>query len=433
MGGHIIMSQKEIQRIDIIHKVINKKMKQTTASKLLHLSYRQTNRIVNAIRNQGVEAIIHSNRGKSPHNKLPDHTVKDILCIYPQIYPDFGPTFAAEKLFENHNISISKESLRAILITNNIPYPTRKKNRSICHVWREPKECFGEMILVDGSHHRWLEDRLDKEFCLMLYVDDATGHIWGRFYEYEGVFPALHSLMLFVKKYGIPHSFYIDRHSTYFTTREADVEEELRALKPDTQFARVVKSLPAEIIFAHSPQAKGRVERQFNTLQDRLIKEMRLRNISSIDEANAFLEEYLPVFNKKFARCPQSNQSLFTFIKKGFDFKWTFAVKHKRTIHNDYTIRWKNRLFVVNNPSITLKRKRVMVKLALNGEMLFTTKTKHLRVTEITDKHLELAKKNKKMLLRIAKQFSKYQRSKKSYYDQLAYCNNPEFYQSFRF
>jgi len=431
MGGHIIMSKKELYRINILQKVINKQMKQTTASKLLHLSFRQTNRLFNNIKKYGIASIVHGNRGKSSKRKLCKDTIDEIICIYEQLYPDFGPKFASEKLFENHDISISKESLRQILINNDIPYPKRKTNRSICHVWREPKECFGEMILVDGSHHRWLENRLDKEFCLMLYVDDSTGHIWGRFYEYEGTFPALHSLMLFVKKYGIPHSIYIDRHSTYFTTRESNTDENLRALKPATQFARVVKSIGSEIIFANSPQAKGRVERQFNTLQDRLVKEMRLLNISSIDDANIFLEEYLPTFNKKFSRTPKNNSSLFNTVPKNFDFKWTFAVKHDRSINNDYTIRWNNRLFFINNPSITLKRRKVDIKLALDGEMLFSTKTKRLRVTEITDKHLELAKKNKKMLLRIAKQYS-HRKAKKSYYDYLAYSNSPDFFNSFK-
>ncbi|MFC1512636.1 ISNCY family transposase [bacterium] len=431
MGGHIILSQKELYRINILQKVINKRMKQITASNLLHLSFRQTNRLVNNIKKHGIDSIAHSNRGKSSKRKFSKKFVDNIISIYTQLYYDFGPTFACEKLTDNHNITISSEALRNILISNNIPYPKRKTNRSNCHIWREPKEHFGEMILVDGSHHRWLEDRLDQEFCLMLYVDDATGHIWGKFYEYEGTFPCLHSLMLFVKKYGIPHSIYIDRHSTYFTTRDTSTEEDLRALKPDTQFARVVKSIGTELIFANSPQAKGRVERQFGTLQDRLVKEMRLLNVSSIDKANEFLEQYLSVFNKKFSRSAKANSSLFTPVKKDFDYKWTFAIKHDRVIHNDYTIRWKNRLFVINNPSISLKRKKVEIKLSLDGEMFFTTKTKRLRTNEITDKDLELAKKNKKMLLRIAKQYS-YNKAKKSYYDHLAYCNSPNFYNSFK-
>ncbi|MFC1512461.1 ISNCY family transposase [bacterium] len=430
MGGNIIMSQKEIQRIDIIHKVLNKNLKQTEASKLMHLSYEQTNRIISKVKKHGIHIIAHGNRNTVSLKKIPQDTIDEIICIYEQLYPDFGPKFASEKLFENHAISISKESLRQILINNDIPYPKRKRNSSICHVWREPKHCFGEMILVDGSHHRWLEDRLDKEFCLMLYVDDATGHIWGRFYEYEGTFPAIHSFKLFVEKYGIPHSLYIDRHSTYFTTREPNIDEELKALRPATQFARVAKSIGTHIIYANSPQAKGRVERQFNTLQDRLVKEMRLLNISSIHEANKFLEDYLPAFNEKFARHPKSNASLFNTVPKNFEYKWTFAIKDKRSINPDYTIRWNNRLFSVNNPSISFKRRKVIIKLALNGDMLFLTKTKRLRVTEITDKHLELAKKNKKMLLRIAKQYTQ-KKSKKSYFDKLAYCNSPNFYNSF--
>jgi transposase len=431
MQGHIIMSKKELYKIDIIQKVINKTMKQTTASQLLNLSFRQTNRLVNNVRKFGISAIAHGNRAKSSKRKFSAKFVANITSIYSEIYSDFGPTFATEKLLENHNISISKEALRRILIEQNIPYPRRKTNRAKCHVWRKPKDHIGEMIIIDGSHHRWLEDRLDQEFCLMLYIDDASGQVWGRFYEYEGTFPALHSFMLFSQKYGFPDSIYIDRHSTYFTTRESSIEEDLKAKKPDTQFARVVKGCNAKIIYANSPQAKGRVERQFNTLQDRLVKEMRLRNISSIEDANAFLEYYWPIYNQKFSRQPLYPASLFKPVPQNFDYKWTFAIQDHRVINNDYTIRWKNRLFVINNPSITLKRRKLEIKLSLDGDMLFTTKTKRLRVTEITEQHLKLAKKNKKELLRIAKQYS-YNKSKKSYYDYLAYCDNPNFYNSFR-
>ncbi|MFC1546498.1 ISNCY family transposase [bacterium] len=430
MEENITMSQKELLRIKVLSKVLEGTMKQVIAANLLNLTTVHINRIIQQARKTNIyQALAHKNRGNPSNRKLSNKLVNKIVSLYKKKYYDFGPTFACEKLLEIHNVSISKESLRHILINHQIPYPARKaKSTAKCHVWRERKHNFGQMIQLDGSHHRWFENRLDQEICLMIYIDDATNDLFARFYEYEGIFPALDSLKRFVKKYGIPRSIYADKHSTYKTTRQPSHEELLKAERAKTQFAKVCASLRIELIPAHSPQAKGRVERSAETLQDRLIKELRLNNISSIPKANAFLDNiFLPNFNRKFKKRPKSSISLFEPVPKNFDYKWTFVISEHRTISSDFTISWKNRLFLLLNRSITMKRKKVLVKQALDGDLQFATKDKIIRVHEITEKDLQRAKHNQKQLAKLAKHCN-YKKAKKSWMDKYYIATNRSFY-----
>jgi len=274
------------------------------------------------------------------------------------------------------------------------------------------------MIQIDGSHHRWLENRLDQEFCLMAFVDDATGQLFGRFYEDEGIFPILDSFLAFVRRYGIPRSVYLDRHSTYKTTRQPSVDEQLSDTHPLTQFERVMKSLGVLVIHARSPQAKGRVERCFQTLQDRFVKEMRLAGIQTISAANDFLKAYLPDYNKRFSVAPKNKNKLFEKVPASYDLKWTFAVSDTRTIGNDFTIRWNNRLFLLLDPSLTLKGLKVEIKQALNGDLRFSThQNKILAVKEISEHDLRRSKNNRPPLSDLLKQKDCHPKSKKSWMD----------------
>jgi hypothetical protein len=430
MEENITMSQKELSRIKILSKVLEGTMKQVIASNLLNLTPRHVNRIIKTARRTNIyHALVHKNRGNPSNRKFSNKLVNKILSLYKKKYYDFGPTFAVEKLLECHNINICKETMRNILINHQIPYPSRKsKSNAKCHIWRERKHNFGQMIQLDGSHHRWFENRLDQEICLMIYIDDATNELFARFYEYEGVFPALDSLKRFVKKYGIPRSIYADKHSTYKTTRQPSVDELLRVEKAKTQFAKVCSSLGIELIPANSPQAKGRVERSAETLQDRLIKELRLNNISSIQKANHFLDNtFLPNFNLKFRKLPKNPESLFEPVPKDFDYKWTFVLSEPRTISNDFTISWYNRLFLLLNRSITMKLKKILVKQALDGDLQFSTKHKILRFKEITDKDLYRAKYNQKQLAKLAKHCN-FKKAKKSWMDKYYIATNRSFY-----
>lgn len=423
------MSRKELSRIKVLQKVLDCRITQIEAGTLLKLTARHINRIICLAKKIGLyKALAHKSRGKTSNRKINDSSINNIIAICKKHYFDFGPKFATEKLHENHTIKISKETLRNIFIKNNIPYPKRKQNKGICHVWRQRRSHFGEMIQIDGSHHRWLEDRLDQEFCLMIYVDDATSQIYARFYEYEGIFPALDSLMRFVKIYGTPKSIYSDKHSTYITSREPSIDELLQAQRAKTQFVKVLDSLNIEHIAAHSPQAKGRVERVAETLQDRLVKELRLHNIKSIKNANDFLDNfYLQKHNKQFAKPPLNTTPLFAPTPSNLDYKWTFAISDTRTIANDFTISWNNRLFLLLNRCLSIKRKKVLIKQSLEGDLQFSTKDKLLSVKEITKNDLSFAKRNAVLLNKIAKEYH-YKKSKKSWMDNYYIATNRSFF-----
>lgn len=235
---------------------------------------------------------------------------------------------------------------------------------------------------MDGSHHEWLEERGPK-LVLMGYVDDATNRVFGRFYDHEGVYPAMDSLCRYIRLYGRPVNLYLDKHSTYKTTREPSLDELLRGESAKTQFERACKELRIEVIHAHSPQAKGRIERVFGTLQDRLIKEMRLESISTIDEANEFLERFLPRYNKQFAREPLKGGDLHRRLPRGMKLKDIFCLKAKRTITNDYGVKWRGRQFLIETPSIAIRRRKVEVREHFDGQMEIKFNGRYLKFKEV--------------------------------------------------
>ena len=382
----IAMSRKELNRLPILHKVMDKRLTQLEAAKMLELSVRHTRRIIKKIRAKGDEAIIHGNRGKISPGKLPQSIEKEIVLLLKKKYYDFGPTFAAEKLFELEKIKISKEKLRQIMVQYEVKYPKRKDPGNV-HQWRERKHHIGEMIQMDGSDHDWLEGRGPK-MVLMGYIDDATSRIFGQFYEYEGTFPAMNSFRGYIKKYGLPFSFYIDRHSTYKTTRQPTIEEDLKMEFPKTQFGRLLNELSVKIIYARSPQAKGRIERAFGTLQDRLTKEMRLAGISTLEQANEFLKEYLPKHNAKYAVAPAKRTNLHKPVPKHLNIEEIFCIKEFRSITNGYTIQWKNRIFLIRDPSITMKKQRVCVMEHFDGNITLKLNGKYLSFEEVTIKDI---------------------------------------------
>jgi len=417
MEGDIVLRKHELERLRILHMVLDQKMSQKAASNILGISYRQTKRLVKRIKTRGDSAITHANRGKPSPKKMAAQLEKQVLTLYSAHYSDFGPTLANEKLQQQHGLTLSTEKLRRVLIQHDLWKPHSKGN-SLCHSWRQRKDFEGEMIQIDGSHHRWLENRLDQEFCLMAFVDDATGKLFGRFYEYEGIFPIFDSFLAFIRRYGIPRSVYLDRHSTYKTTRQPSVDEQLSDTHPLTQFERVMKALGVLVIHARSPQAKGRVERCFQTLQDRLVKEMRLAGIQTISAANDFLKAYLPDYNKRFSVAPKNKNKLFKKVPASYDLKWTFAVSDTRTIGNDFTIRWNNRLFLLLHPSLTLKGRKVEIKQALNGDLRFSThQNKILAVKEISEHDLRRSKNDRSPFSDLLKQKDCHPKSKKSWMD----------------
>lgn len=374
----IAMTQEELKRLHVIRKVIDKSITQLEAAGIIGLCLRQIQRIVKAVRIEGDKGIINKSRGQLSNRALSDKIKEKALKFYKEKYRDFGPTLGSEKLFEIDKIKLNDETLRLWLLQAGIPYKKRKARPH--RQWRERKHSFGEMIQMDGSHHDWFEGRC-PECVLMGYIDDATGRPFGRFYSYEGTLPAMDSFKRYIKKYGIPASIYLDKHPTYKSTKKQTIEEELNNAEPLSQFSRAAKELGVDVIYADSPQAKGRIERLFKTFQNRLIKEMRLRGIKSPEEGNKFLTHYLPAYSKRFAVVPANDTDLHRSVPKYIDLEAVFCVKTIRALRNDFTVAHNNRLYQVeDNPNT----EKVTVEERVDGSIHISCRNTNLKFKEIT-------------------------------------------------
>lgn len=377
-GKDIIMaSQRELKRLHVVQKVIEGALKQTEAAAMLSLSIRQTGRIVSRVKEEGHRGVVHRSRGRESNRKLPQEVKDQVLGLYRKNYEGFGPTLAQEKLLERDGISISDETLRGWLIEAEL---WKKKRKGRQHrQWRPRKARYGQMIQADGSHHDWFEGR-GPACVFMGYIDDATGKVYGGFYEYEGTIPAMDSFRRYIRKYGLPMSLYMDKHTTYKATGKPTIEDELNGTEPVSEFGRALQELGVQLIHAHSPQAKGRVERLFGTLQDRLVKEMRLRGVSSIAEANEFLKEYLPIYNRRFGKKAAEAENLHRPIAKGLNLDRILCIKTERTLRNDFTIAHDRKLYQIEEAITT---KKLLVEEYTDGSMAIWCRDKKMKFRQI--------------------------------------------------
>ncbi|MDP3049631.1 MAG: ISNCY family transposase [Thermodesulfovibrionales bacterium] len=374
----IVLKQRELKRLHVIHKALDETLKQVEAAEILSLSARQIRRIIKKVRVEGDVGIIHKARGKESNRRLPKKIKDKAIKIYREKLKGFGPTLASEKLLEMEGIEINEDTLRKWLITSGDWQKIRKSRKH--RQWRERKHHVGEMIQIDGSNHDWFEGR-GPECVLMGYIDDATGKVFARFYDYEGTMPAMDSFKRYVKKYGIPVRAYLDRHTTYKSPKKAafpGYDEE-----PLSQFERAMKELGVEVSHAYSPQAKGRVERLFRTFQDRVVKEMRLRGIKTIEEANKFLVSYLPLYNKKFAVNAKEEEDIHRGIPKGMNLDRILCIKTERTLRNDFTIAYSGKLYQIQDK---IKAEKVVIEERINGTMAITHNDTVLKFKEITER-----------------------------------------------
>ena len=372
------MSQKEIKRLHVIHKVREGLLTQKDAAEIISLSERQTRRIVKRVREEGDRGIQHGLRGKESNRKLPKELSERVKRLYQMKYRGYGPTFTKEKLYELERIKVSKETIRTWLLESG-QWQKGRKGRAHRR-WRERKSCYGEMLQLDGSHHDWFEGR--RERCvLMAYIDDATSRVYGRFYEYEGTIPAMDSFKRYIMRYGIPLSVYMDKHSTYKSTVEPSLEDEIKGKTPLSEFGRALTELAVRIIHAHSPQAKGRIERLFKTLQDRLVKEMTIRGINTIAEANKYLSRYLADHNKRFAVKAKGPEDLHRAIPAGLDLDKIFCIRTMRALRNDFTIAHNRRLYQIEQ---SVRAKELLVEEMINGSMFMSHNGIRLPFREIT-------------------------------------------------
>jgi transposase len=361
-----MMSGKELRRVHVIRQVMEQQLTQGEAGMVLGLSDRQIRRLIERVKQEGDRGLVHRGRGRPSNRRLPETTKAKVLRLYEQRYGDFGPTLATEKLTTCHGVTLSDETLRLWLRERGIAHFTRRKRSH--RTWRERRGHRGELVQVDGSHHDWFEGRGPRG-VLMAYVDDASSQVYARFYEYEGTIPAMDSFRRYVQRYGIPLAIYADKHTTYQSPAEPTVEEQLAGRAPQSQFGRALDELGVELIPAHSPQAKGRVERLFKTFQDRVIKELRLAGVATLAEANRFLESYLPIYNQRFAVPPAHPADLHRSKPAGRVLEQSLCLKTTRCLRNDFTIMHQGQLYQIHD---TIRAPSVQVEERLDGTLRLT-------------------------------------------------------------
>ena len=402
MDISIRMSKKEVSRYDIIQKTIQKELRNTEASEILHLTPRHIRRIKERVEKEGMQGLVHKSRGKPSNRKIPEEEENRIRTILKENYPDFTPAFATEKLREKHDITHDPKTIRRMMIEEGLRKPKRKKQEPH-RAWRQRRSSYGELQQYDGSYEDWFEGRLGegKKQCLLASIDDATGTITSaKFDEHEGVFPTFRFWKFYLETHGKPLSIYVDKFSTY------SMNHKLAKENPDTktQFTRAIESLGIEVILAHSPQAKGRVERLFKTLQDRMVKEMRLSSINTIPEANLFLTNvFIPDFNKRFGVTARTSANLHKSIteKEKESFPSVFTRHAERTVRNDYTIAYKNIWYQLEaTPSLLIQKKdAVIVEEKEDKSIQIKMRGKYLDFHQLPERPKRVLEKNSPWVL----------------------------------
>jgi hypothetical protein len=372
MEGVLTMSQKEADRLQIISQISGKTLTVKKGAELMGLGPRQAYRILKKITEEGSKGIIHTLRGKKSNRGYSESIKNKVIKLYGEEYSDYGPTLFTEMLLDYHNIKINHETVRRWLRANAITTSIRKtrKHRSK----RERRSCFGELLQFDGSYHDWFEGR-GAECCLINCVDDATGRVYLQFVISENTQDVMLTMWEYVNKHGIPRSIYTDRASVY------------KAEGVLTDFGRAMEELEIKMIFAKSPQAKGRVERGNRTHQDRLVKALRREAISNIAEANKYLKRsFIRKHNDKFAvnlGVPDAHRSA-----EGYDLKNIFCYKTTRQVRNDYTINLSGGYVQLLPGGYPLPRPKQNVTICkwLNGQMHIYFNNQEMKFTALKEK-----------------------------------------------
>ncbi len=360
----LVMTKREVDRLEVIQQVLGKVISQVEAAARLGLCMRQVRRLLRRYRAEGAAGLVSRRRGKRANNAIDGAIQQTAISLIREKYPDFGPTFAHEKLAEQHGFSFSVETLRKWMIEADIWRARGRRNARI-HQRRPRRPCFGELIQADGSPHDWFEDR-GPRCTLIVFIDDASSELTQlRFAPAETTQAYMQTLDSHLETYGRPGAIYSDKHSIFRINR-SDCEDRL------TQFSRALKTLDIEPIHANTPQAKGRVERANLTLQDRLVKELRLRNISDIESANAFLPEFLVDYNKRFGVAPASEHDAHRLVlHSARDLSLILSLHHTRKLSKNLTLQFKNREYQIQGEGngYRMRKSTVTICEAFDGEV----------------------------------------------------------------
>lgn len=364
------MSVKEVNRISILEKLKQKELKQNKAASILGVSVRQVRRLLKAYRRDGAKALIHKLRGTSSNNKADPVVMDAAIAIVKKHYHDFSVTLAHEKLTDHHDFPYSRETLRVIMMTEGLWHPSRKPI-PVIHELRPRRASEGELVQADGSPHHWFENR-GPSCTLLVYIDDATGKLLHlSFAPSETTNAYFVATKEYLKHHGKPLAFYVDRHSVFRVNTTKALSARVEDSNGKTQFGRAMEELDIELIFANSPQAKGRVEKVNQTLQDRLVKELRLQGISTTEEAHRFLPGFIDAFNRKFAVVPKSPVNLHRPLIPQDHLEHILTQKHSRILSKQLTLSYGNQIYQIqtDHPAYAMRHTAVMVQEDTTGSV----------------------------------------------------------------
>jgi hypothetical protein len=373
----ISMNQKERDVLKIMHTVLRGDRTQAQAARLLGLSTRHVRRLRRKLEAHGDQALVHGLRGR-PSNHRPEPTFqRAVLEAYRLRYPDFGPTFATEKL-AGEGLVVCPQTLRRWLMAAGL---WQLKRRRDPHRSRRPRRAgFGEMVQMDASIHDWLEGRGD-DLVLITMIDDATSYLMARFYPSGTVVTHMHLVQRWLCRHGRPLALYTDRHSIFEPQDKGHAQPDA-----ETQLGRALRELDIALIRAHSPQAKGRVERSFGTAQDRWVKELRLAGVTTCAAANELLERLLPAHNRRFSKAARQAADAHRPLGPGHDLAAILSLQEQRVVANDYTIRFRNRFYQLLPPVYPGQRgAKVVIELRLDGSLAIRFREKYLKYATVTE------------------------------------------------
>jgi transposase len=373
----LTMSANELSRLEIMQRVEEKRLKQKEAAEILGLTVRQVRRLLRKYRGQGAEGLVSQRRGKASNNQLTVDVKQKGLDLLKGKYHGFGPTLACEKLVEVEGLKISVESTRQIMIAEGL-WKARKERKVTVHQMRERRASFGELVQIDGSPHSWFEER-GTGCTLLVAIDDATGKLVGLLFAEHESFHSYASLAkAYFERYGKPVAFYSDKHGVFRVNQVS-----IGAGDAVTQFGRAMQELEIQILCANTPQAKGRVERANQTLQDRLVKEMRLRGISSLEQGNAYLPEFIEDFNQRFCVPPRSTHDAHRPLTALENLGYILAWQEPRIVSKNLTVQFKKVVYQIqtDRPSYALRNAQVTVCEDAAGQVAILYKSKPLDYT----------------------------------------------------
>jgi len=380
----LMLTRKERDRLRVIGAIERRLIRQKEGAEELGLSVRQMRRLQKRVREEGDRGVVHRGRGRESNRKIPGEVREELRGLLRERFEDFGPTLVAEQL-ERLGYRVSRETVRRIQIDEGLRRPRRRERY---RQRRERRACFGQLVLMDTSEHDWVEGR-GEEMVLIGMIDDATSRLRARFFERDTTLANMEMIARWIKEFGRPVALYVDKASHFKVNRGTTVEEDLEGKEGETQIGRAMGELGIEVIWANSPQAKGRIERAFGTLQDRLVKGMRLAGIRTCQEANRHLEDvFLPEWERRWTVEAREKRDAHRPVERGMDLDAILSVREPRVVKNDYTIQWRGRIFQILQQCHPggLRGGRVEVEERLDGRLAVRFKGQYLNFQELAQR-----------------------------------------------